>query len=155
MPCLFASAAMLLISFNLSLDGRYLYPLILSPLLKYSVLSCSAGLGRVALNLCQLSGLTLYAELVMCLTPVEARVSMRLSGLSFTNGIIGSMRTDVGMPFSISVSTVFIRFDEDGAFGSMSSEMLSLSVVIVRVTIDGIFFKKSMSLTTMSDFVII
>jgi len=38
--------------------------------------------------------------------------------------------------------------------GSMIFEMLSLSVVIVKVTIDCVFFKKSMSLTMMFDFVI-
>lgn len=89
----------------------------------------------------------------MCLTRIEARVSTRFSGLSFTNGIIGSMRTDVGMPFLIRVSTVFNRFDEGGALGSIIFEILSLSVVIVKVTIDGISFKRSLSLTMMFDFV--
>lgn len=91
----------------------------------------------------------------MYLTPIEARVSTRFFGLSFTNGIMGSMRTDVGMPFLIRVSAAFNRFDGDGALGSMIFEILSLSVVIVKVTIEGVFFKRSMSLTTMFDFVTI
>ncbi len=91
----------------------------------------------------------------MCLTPIEARVSIRFSGLSFTNGIIGSMRTDVGMPFLIRVSAAFNRSDEEGALGSRTFEMLSSSVVIVKVTIDRIFFKRSASLTTRFDFVTI
>ncbi len=91
----------------------------------------------------------------MCLMPIDERVLTRFSGLSFTKGIIGSMRADVGMPFSIRVSMVFKRSVGGGACGSMSFAMLSSSVVIVKETVEGIFLNRSMSLVTMLDFVII
>jgi hypothetical protein len=49
----------------------------------------------------------------------------------------------------------FKRFDSDGACGSIILAMWSLSVVIVTETMEGTLFKRSMSLATMSDFVII
>lgn len=107
------------------------------------------------MNLCQLSGFILYVEAVTCFTPMFASVLIRFSGLSFKYGIIGSMRTDVGTPFLISVSTVFKRSDVVGAWGSMLFAMLSSSVVIVKDTVEGIFFKRAMSLTIRLDFVII
>jgi hypothetical protein len=51
----------------------------------------------------------------MCLTPIEARVLTKFSGLSFTNGIMGSTRMDTGMPFSIRISAAYMRFDDGGA----------------------------------------
>ena len=107
------------------------------------------------LNLCQLSSLTLYVEPVTCFTPIEARVLIRFSVLSFTNGIMGSMRTDVGISFSIRILTAFKRSDGGGACGSISFAMLSLSVVMVKETIEGTFLNSSMSLVTRLDFVII
>ena len=80
---------------------------------------------------------------------------MRFSGLSFTNGIIGSMRADVGISFWIRISAAFRRSDGGGACGSISFAMLSLSVVMVKETIEGTFLNRSMSLVTRLDFVII
>lgn len=79
---------------------------------------------------------------------------MSCSGLSFRNGIIGSMRTDVGMSFAISVSTVFKRVEGGGACGSMVFAISSLSVVMVKEIVERIFFRRSMSLVTRLDLVI-
>ena len=80
---------------------------------------------------------------------------MRFSWLSFTNGIMGSMRADVGISFSIRIFAAFKRSDGGGACGSISFAMLSLSVVIVKETIERVFFRRSASLATSGDFVII
>ncbi len=99
--------------------------------------------------------MSLRVELVTCLTPVAAMASMRDCGLSFRYGIIGSMRMVTGMPESRSVLAALRRLDGDGACGSMSFAVWSLSVVTVMETIEGIFDRRSMSLVTRSDFVII
>ena len=91
----------------------------------------------------------------MCLTLVWASFLTKLSGLSFRYGIIGSMRTAVGTPFFARVSTHFRRSEGGGAYCSMSFAVLSSSVVIVRETIEGILARRSASLVTMLDFVII
>ena len=94
-------------------------------------------------------------EHVTCVISSEASVRIKLSGSSFMDGMIGSMRTVVGMPFSVRVSTAFSRSVGSGAFGSMSLAMSSLSVVIVMETIEGTLFRRSVSLATRLDFVII
>ena len=91
----------------------------------------------------------------MCFTPMEARVFIRFSGLSFIVGIIGSMRTAVGMAFSIRILAAFKRSVDGGAFGSISFAILSSSVVTVKDTIEGIFLRRSMSLVTRLDLVTI
>lgn len=90
-----------------------------------------------------------------CLTFIEARVLTRFSVLSFMKGIMGSMRADVGILFLIRILTAFKRSDGGGACGSISFAMLSLSVVMVKETIEDVFLKRSTSLTTRLDFVII
>ena len=80
---------------------------------------------------------------------------MRFLKSSFKNGIIGSMRTDVGIPFSMSVSTAFRRSDGGGALGSRSFASGSLSVAIVIETMEAVFLRMSMSLVTKLDLVII
>jgi len=94
-------------------------------------------------------------ELVTCLTPVVAMASMRDCGLSFRYGIIGSMRMVAGMPCFMSVFAALRRLDGGDACGSMSFAVWSLSVVMVMETIEGIFDRRSMSLVTRSDLVII
>lgn len=103
----------------------------------------------------QFCGVSLRVELVTCLTPIAAMASMRDCGLSFRYGIIGSMRMVTGMPESRSVLAALRRLDGGGACGSMSLAVWSLSVVTVMETIEGIFNRRSMSLVTRSDFVII
>jgi hypothetical protein len=71
------------------------------------------------------------------------------------NGIIGSRRTVVGISAWMSVSMAFKRFEDGGAFGSIIFAIWSLSVVTVTETMEETLFKRSMSLVTMSDFVII
>ena len=135
--------------------GKQMYPLILSPFSKYNGFNFLASSGYVLLSLCQLSGLTLYVEQVMCLTPEEASFSIRLSALSLTKGITGSIRAEVAMPFLIRLPMASRRSDGRGVFGSKSLAVLSSSVVIVNETMEGIFLRRSMSLTTRVDFVII
>ena len=94
-------------------------------------------------------------EPATCFTPNEESVLIRFSESSFKNGIMGSMRTDVGIPFSMSVSTAFRRSDGDVALGSRSLASASLSVVIVIETVEAVFLRMSMSLVTKLDFVII
>lgn len=111
--------------------------------------------GSVALSLFQFSGVILSVELVTCLTPIAASVLIRLSGSSFTDGIIGSMRAVVGTFLSVRVLSAFSRCVGGGAFGSMSLAMSSLSVVMVMETVEGTLFRRSVSLMTRLDFVII
>ena len=103
----------------------------------------------------QLSGFALYMEVVTCLTPMLARVAISRSGLSFTKGIMGSTRTDTGIPLLASVSTVFRRWVGEGACGSSSFAVLSSSVVMVKATVQGTLPKRSVSRVTSVDFVII
>ena len=91
----------------------------------------------------------------MCLTPVSASFVIRVSVLSFMRGIMGSIRTVVGMLFVIRVFMVFRRSDGGGACGSKSLPMLSSSVVMVKETMEGMLLKMSRSLATRLDFVII
>ena len=74
---------------------------------KYNGFNFSATRGIAAASRLQLSGFALYVEVVTCFTPILARVAINRSGLSFTKGIMGSTRTDTGMPLLVSVSTVF------------------------------------------------
>jgi len=91
----------------------------------------------------------------MCGMPMRASFLIRVSGLSFMSGMIGSIRTDVGIPCLMRVSAVFSRSDGGGELGSMRCAILSSSVVIVSETMEGVFLSKSMSLITSVDFVII
>ena len=84
-----------------------------------------------------------------------ARVAIRRVGLSFTKGMMGSMRTDTGMPLLVSVSSVFKRSVEEGAFGSISFAVLLSSVVMVKATAQGTLLRRSVSRVTRADFVII
>lgn len=108
------------ISFSRKSFGKQMYPLILSPFSKYNGFNFLASSGYVLLSLCQLSGLTLYVEQVMCLTPEEASFSIRLSALSLTKGIMGSIRAEVAMPFLIRLPMASRRSDGRGVFGSKS-----------------------------------
>ena len=72
----------------------------------------------------QFCGVSLRVELVTCLTPISAMVSMRDSGLSFRYGITGSMRMVAGMPCFMSVFAALRRLDGGGACGSMSFAVL-------------------------------
>ncbi len=103
----------------------------------------------------QFCGLIFSVDAVMCLRPVAASFFTSFSGLSFRKGIIGSIRTVVGMRLWMSVSAASIRWDEDGAFGSISRAVASSSVVIVIETVVGTFFSRSMSLTMVVDLVTI
>ena len=96
----------------------------------------------VAASRLQLSGFALYVEVVTCFTPIPARVVISFSGLSFTKGITGSMRTDTGIPFRVNVSTVFKRLVGEGACGSISFAVFSSSVVMVNATVQEILLKK-------------
>jgi len=84
-----------------------------------------------------------------------ASVSISVAGLSFTYGIMGSIRTNAGMPLRVSASIVFRRSVEDGALGSISFAVASSSVVIVTATVQGTLPKKSVSRVTRVDLVII
>ena len=80
---------------------------------------------------------------------------MRLSGLSLSNGMIGSMRTEVGTPLRASFSSASNRFEGGGAEGSSFFAILSSSVVMLMETMLGVFLRMSMSLVIRLDFVII
>lgn len=75
----------------------------------------------------------------MCLTPEAASVLMRVSGLSFRVGIIGSILTQTEMPFWVRVCMACILSEGDGALGSSCLASLSLSVVMVSATMDAVF----------------
>ena len=85
----------------------------------------------------------------MCLTPMLARVAMSFCGLSFTSGMIGSIRTETGMPALIKSCAALKRSDGKGAYGSIIFAVLSSSVVIVNATVEGTLLNKSSSLATM------
>lgn len=91
----------------------------------------------------------------MCLTPMTARVLMRVSGLSFRVGIIGSILTQTGMPFWVRVCMACILCEGGGALGSSCLASLSLSVVMVKAIMDVVFLRMSMSLVTRFDLVMI
>ena len=65
------------------------------------------------------------------------------------------MRTDVGIPFSMSILTAFRRSVGGGALGSTSFASASSSVVIVIETVEAVFLRMSTSLVTRLDLVII
>jgi hypothetical protein len=94
-------------------------------------------------------------EAVTCLTPVSANAFTRVSGFSFTYGIIGSMRTATGMPSAISFAAAFRRSLGGGALGSRVLAVSKSSVVIVMATMEGTRLKRSVSLKTVVDLVII
>src|SRR3989304_7220978 len=106
-------------------------------------------------NRYQLSGFTLYVELVICFTPMLASAATRFSALSFTKGITGSIRTETGIPLLTKSSAALRRLLGDGACGSRSFALPSSSVVIVSATDEEILPSKSSSRVTMLDFVII
>ena len=89
------------------------------------------------------------------MTPMLVSVSMRVLGLSFTWGIMGSMRTETGIPFEVNASTVFKRSVAAGALGSISLAVASSSVVIVTATVLRTLPKRSVSRVTRVDLVII
>ena len=91
----------------------------------------------------------------MCLTRSVARVFTRVWVLSFRNGIIGSVLTQIGMLFWVRFFMVFILCEGVGALGSSCLASLLLSVVMVKATIDGVFCRMSVSLVTRFDFVMI
>lgn len=89
----------------------------------------------------------------MCLTPRAVRVLMRVLGLSFSVGIIGSILTQTGMPFCVRVCMACILSEGDGALGSSCLASLSLSVVMVSATMDLVLCRMSMSRVTRFDLV--
>ena len=91
----------------------------------------------------------------MCLTPILARVEMSFCGLSLTVGIMGSIRTETGMPALVKSCAVLSRLVGEGANGSITLANASSSVVIVNATVDGILHNKSSSRVTMLLLVII
>ncbi len=103
----------------------------------------------------QLSGFTLYVELVTCLTPMSARLSTSFSSWSLTKGITGSILIETGMPLSIRFSAASSLESGDGAFGSKSFATSVFSVVMVKATVDGTLLRRSPSRITRLDFVII
>ncbi len=62
--------------------------------------------------------------------------------------MIGSIRTETGMPALVKSCAALRRSDGRGAKGSMIFAKLSSSVVIVNATVDGTLLSKSSSLTT-------
>ena len=84
----------------------------------------------------------------MCLAPMLARVFMSFCCWSFTNGIIGSIRTETGMPALIRSCTALMRCEGEGAKGSRILARLSSSVVMVKATVDGTLASKSSSRVT-------
>src|SRR5665647_1602659 len=84
----------------------------------------------------------------MCLTPMSERTLMILFGWSFTNGMIGSIRTETGMPALIRSCAALKRWEGEGAKGSRILARSSLSVVMVNATVDGTLTSKSSSRVT-------
>ena len=80
---------------------------------------------------------------------------MSFCGLSFTSGMIGSIRTETGMPALIKSCAALRRWNGGGANGSMIFAMLSSSVVMVNATIAGTLLSRSISLVTRLLFVMI
>lgn len=74
---------------------------------------------------------------------------MSLCGWSFTNGIIGSIRTETGMPALIRSCAALKRWEGEGAKGSRILARSSSSAVIVNATVEGTFVSKSSSRVTM------
>jgi len=91
----------------------------------------------------------------MCLTRSVASVLMSCVGLLFSDGIIGSILTQTGMFFWVSVLIACILCVGGGALGSSFWASLSLSVVMVKAMNDGVFCSMSVSLVTRFDFVMI
>jgi hypothetical protein len=84
-----------------------------------------------------------------------AKVAMSLLGLSLTEGMIGSIRTETGTPALIRSCAALSLCVGDGAYGSRTLAKSSLSVVIVKATVEGTLLSKSSSLATMLLLVII
>lgn len=91
----------------------------------------------------------------MCLTPSVASVLMSVLGLSFRWGIIGSILTQTGMSFWVSVCIACSLCMGVGAFGSSCLASWALSVVMVRVTAELVSCRTSVSRVTRFDFVMI
>ena len=123
--------------------------------MRYSGSSLLAVSGNVCLSRFQLSGLTLYVELVICLTPSVASALISFSGLSLRDGITGSILAHTGMLFCVSCWMALIRFVGGGALGSSFFASSSSSVVMVNATTAFIVRSMSMSLVTRSDLVMI
>lgn len=85
----------------------------------------------------------------MCLTPMSERILMILCGWSFTNGMIGSIRTETGMPTLIRSCAALMRWEGEGAKGSRILARSSSWVVMVNATVDGTLMSKSSSRVTM------
>ena len=84
----------------------------------------------------------------MCLTPMLASVAMSFCAWSFTKGMIGSIRTETGMPALIRSCAALKRWEGEGAKGSRILARLSSSVVMVNATVEGTLTSKSSSLVT-------
>src|SRR5665648_229488 len=85
----------------------------------------------------------------MCLMPMSERILRILCGWSFTNGIIGSIRTETGLPALIRSCAALKRWEGEGAKGSRILARSSSSVVMVNATVDGTLTSKSSSRVTM------
>lgn len=79
---------------------------------------------------------------------MPAKVAMSFCGWSFTVGMMGSMRTDTGMPVLIKSCAALSRWEGEGANGSISFAKLSSSVVIVNATVAGTLQSRSSSRVT-------
>ena len=84
----------------------------------------------------------------MCLTPMLARAAMSFCGWSFREGMIGSMRTETGMPALVKSCAALMRWEGEGANGSMILARLSSSVVMVNATVEGTLLRRSSSRVT-------
>lgn len=84
----------------------------------------------------------------MCFTPMSERILMIFCGWSFTCGIIGSIRTETGIPALIRSCAALMRWEDEGAKGSRILERSSSSVVMVNATVDGTLASKSSSRVT-------
>ena len=78
-----------------------------------------------------------------------------LLGSSFTMGIMGSIRTETGIPALVRSWAALMRLEDEGAYGSITFARASSSVVIVNATVAGTLLSKSSSLETMLLLVII
>ena len=84
----------------------------------------------------------------MCLTPMLASVADEFLRLVFTSGIIGSIRTETGIPALVRSCAARSRWEGEGANGSRILARLSSSVVIVNATVEGTLLGKSSSRVT-------
>src|SRR4030042_5640562 len=71
------------------------------------------------------------------------------------NGIMGSIRTETGIPAFVKSCAALSRWEEEGAKGSRIFARLSSSVVMVNATVAGTLLRRSSSLVAMLLLVII